>query len=213
MFRLKTAPTKVMKALAYVVTFGPVSSLAVAGSTFNTGYGEWTPRAGGMAALTRDEERYVERVYPLVDQCSTQECKDKTVLAIAETVNLRRALNAAFVGPAVFDALRTPCERLDADVLAQLECFRARQGISFEEGMRMAGFRPAGVTREGYSQLRIGMRMKEVEFILGDYGDELSYASSGGYSAATYQWSDGRKTIIVSFADDEVSGRAQTGLF
>ena len=79
--------------------------------------------------------------------------------------------------------------------------------------MNLAGFRRAGITREGYSQLRIGLRMKEVEFILGEYGDEVSYASSGGYSASTYRWTSGRRIIVVSFSDDEVSGRSQSGLY
>lgn len=195
------------------MTFSPLWPLVLAASSFSTGYGEWTPRAGGMAALTRDEERYVERVFPQVNQCSDQDCRDRTVLAIAEIINLRRTLNAQFVGSAVFDALRGPCERLDTDIPAQAECFRKRKGLSFEEGMNLAGFRRAGITREGYSQLRIGLRMKEVEFILGGYGDELSYASSGGYSAATYRWALGRRIIIVSFSDGEVSGRSQSGLF
>jgi hypothetical protein len=195
------------------MTFTPLWPLVLAASTFSTGYGEWTPQAGGMAALTRDEERYVERVYPQVNGCIDQECRDKTVLAIAEIINLRRSLNAQFVGTAVFDALRRPCESLDSDIPGQLACFRMRHGLSFEEGMDLAGFRRAGITREGYSQLRIGLRMKEVEFILGGYGDELSYASSSGYSAATYRWASGRRIIIVSFSDDEVSGRSQSGLF
>lgn len=196
-----------------LMTFSPLWPLVLAASTFSTGYGEWTPRAGGMAALTRDEERYVERVFPQVNQCSDQDCRDRTVLAIAEIINLRRSLNAQFVGSAVFDALRGPCERLDTDIPAQADCFRLRQGLSFEDGMKLAGFTRAGITRDGYSQLRIGLRMKEVEFILGGYGDEISYASSGGYSAATYRWVSGRRIIIVSFSDDEVSGRSQSGLF
>ncbi len=195
------------------MTFSPFLSLMLAASTFSTGYGEWTPKAGGMAALTRDENRYIERVYPQINRCSDQECRDKTALAIAEIINLRRSLNAQFVGVAVFDALRGPCESLDSDIPGQLACFRMRRGLSFEEGMNLAGFRRAGITREGYSQLRIGLRMKEVEFILGGYGDEVSYASSGGYSASTYRWKSGRRFIIVSFSDDEVSGRSQSGLF
>ena len=188
-------------------------SIILATSTFSTGYGEWTPKAGGMAALTRDEERFVERVIHHLHECPNTECRDRTAFAIAETINLRRSLNAQFVGSALFDALRAPCERLDADVAAQLECFRQRRGITFESGMHMAGFRRAGITREGYSQLRIGLRMKEVEFVLGGGGEEISYASSGGYSASTYRWISGRRIIVVSFADDELSGRSQSGLF
>lgn len=195
------------------MTFSSLWPLVLAASTFSTGYGEWTPRAGGMAALTRDEERYVERVYPQVNQCTDQDCRDRTALAIAEIINLRRSLNAQFVGPAVFDALRRPYESLDSDIPGQLACFRMRKGLSFEKGMNLAGFHRAGITREGYSQLRIGLRMKEVEFILGGYGDEVSYASTGGYSAAMYRWESGRHIIIVSFSDDEVSGRSQSGLF
>lgn len=58
----------------------------------------------------------------------------------------------------------------------------------------------------------MGMDMWDVEYILDDFGEELSYASSGGYSAATYNWASGRRLIIVSFPNDQVSGQSQSGL-
>ncbi len=194
------------------MTFGLLLPLAIAASTFSTGYGKWTPRAEGMAALTDDENEYVERVYPQVEKCADQECRDRTALGIAEIINLRRTLNADFVGSAVFDALRGPCEQLDATVAAQLECFRKRDGLTFEEGMTLAGFRPAGVNAAGYSQLRIGLRKNEVEFILGGYGEEVSYSSGGGYSIGIYRWQSGRSIIVASFANDELRSRSQTGI-
>ncbi|WP_334185098.1 hypothetical protein [Novosphingobium sp.] len=188
-------------------------SLVIAAFTFATGYGDYTPHAGGMAGLTRDEERYILRVTPQIDACGDPQCKQQTALKALEIINLRRALNATFVAPALFDALRNPCENLDTDLDAQLACFRLRKGITFEAGMKLAGFTRAGITRAGYSQIRIGMQMKEVEFILGDMGDEVSYVSSGGYSTGSYRWQGKRGTIIVTFKDDEVSGRTQVGVF
>lgn len=79
--------------------------------------------------------------------------------------------------------------------------------------MKLAGYTKAGITSEGYGQISIGMGMREVEYILGDYGEEVSYAASGGYSAAIYQWTAGRRMIVVSFTDFAVSGRSQSGLY
>ncbi len=79
--------------------------------------------------------------------------------------------------------------------------------------MRLAGYTRAGITSAGYIQLRIGMELDEVEYILGDYGEEVSYASSGGYSASIYQWKAGRRMIVVTFSDYKLSGRSQSGLY
>ena len=190
-----------------------IAMALAAAFSFATGYGEWKPGATGQAALTRDEEEYVERVIHHLNDCGDADCRQRAALSIAEIINLRRALNNQFIGATVFDALRRPCDSMDADLPAQLECFRQRKGITFEEGMRLAGFRRAGITREGYLQLRSGLRMKEVEFILGRQGEEISYAASGGYSAATYRWVVGRRMIVLSFANSELTGRSQSGLF
>lgn len=187
-------------------------ALSLAAYSFSTGYGVWAPGATGQAAMTRDEERYVERVIHHIKDCPNTECRDKAAFSIAEVINLRRDLNNRFIGPTVFDALRRPCDSLDADLPAQVACFRARKGITFEQGMSLAGFRRSGISREGYLQLRTGLRMKEVEFILGRAGEEVSYAASRGFSAATYRWVSGRKIIVLSFANNELSGRSQSGL-
>lgn len=111
-----------------------------------------------------------------------------------------------------FSKLKQSCDSLQDDLQAMLECLQARQMVSWEDGMRLAGYTKAGVTREGYAQIRMGMDMRDVEYILDDFGEELSYASSGGYSAATYKWAAGRRLIIISFSNDQVSGRSQSGL-
>lgn len=108
--------------------------------------------------------------------------------------------------------LRQSCDQHVEDLQAFLECLIPRRNVSFEEGMRLAGYTKAGITSSGYSQLRIGMELDEVEYILDDYGEEVSYAASGGYSASMYRWTASRRMIIVTFSDYKVSGRSQSGL-
>lgn len=188
------------------------AAAAVALVSFVSGIGEWSPGASDPAALTHDEECYVERAWPQAEGCADRACRDNTALAIRDVINLRRRLNATFVGDVVFDALRSTCDALEGAARAQRDCYYARSKLTFEEGMREAGFRPAGVTMAGYRQLQIGLRMKEIEYILGGPGDEVSYVASGGYSLATYRWSEGRGSIIVSLKDGELGGRSQFGL-
>lgn len=183
--------------------------LTIISAAFLTGSGDWTPDG----YLTKDEERYVERAMPQVDACTDTQCREKTARTIVEVINLRRELNRHFIGSVIFNNIRATCDENKKNVVDQRDCFSNSVKLSFEEGMKLAGFYTAGVNSSGYSQLRIGLRMKEVEFILGGYGEEISYVSSGGYSIGTYKWSNGRATIIVTFKDDEMRGRSQLGIF
>jgi hypothetical protein len=99
-----------------------------------------------------------------------------------------------------------------SNLVAQRRCFEERVGLTFEEGMKLAGFEPAGVTASGYAQLQMGLRLTQVEYILGGSGEEISYVSSGGHSSAMYRWTRGRNMIVVAFSDDELSARSQSGL-
>lgn len=71
------------------------------------------------------------------------------------------------------------------------------------------------VTKDNYDKIKEGMTLKQVEDILGK-----GEAQAGGgvevpgvsASAKVYQWSDGDKTITVTFLNDKVTAKAQTGL-
>jgi hypothetical protein len=165
------------------------------------------------ANLSSEEKRHVERLAPQADLCSTQECRAEAFESIRQIIRLRRTVYGKSMSDVTLSRLRWSCDKPEFDLQAIVECLRARQNVSFEDGMRLAGHSRAGITAEGYAQIRIGMEIDEVEYILDDFGEELSYASSGGYSAATYQWIAGRRIIIVSFSDDKVSGRSQSGLY
>lgn len=179
---------------------------------FAVGYGTWHPDAAGMAALTRDEERYIERVFDQHGACDTQECRNMIALAIRDVINFRRDLRTTARSEFLFDALRWRCESMDTDVPAQRDCFSALRDLTLERAYEVAGFTRAGVTIDAYAQLRTGMNYEIVEFILGAPGEQVSYSGSGGHSAAMYQWRRGRSLIVVTFSDDELSGRSQFGL-
>ncbi len=165
------------------------------------------------ADLTREEKIFAERVAHQADTCTTEDCRDQVFLKIAQIITLRRSVRGELLSDHTQSRLKRSCDAHENELDLMLSCLRARQNLSFEEGMRLAGYTEAGISSEGYTQIRIGMEMREVEYILGEYGEELSYAASGGYSASTYQWKAGRRIIVVSFADYKVSGRSQSGLY
>lgn len=190
----------------------PASCAAIfLGAAFYTGIG---PINGDSVSshLTDHEVCITPAVTERFRACADQTCRDDLVAKQLAIVALRREMRTVTRSQHLFDRLRMLCDRQPDDLDAQLHCFEALQGISFEGAMALVGYTPAGVTMDGYSQIRIGMTMNEVDYILGDYGEELSYASSGGYSVATYAWRTGRRSIIVTFEDDKVAGRAQAGL-
>ena len=186
----------------------------IASTTFWTGAGEWRVAPDFDSTLSRDENQFVKRSMAQYDDCLEADCQKEVLFAIRDVVNLRRSLNDDYSSPAVFNALRLPCERVaGTDIVAARECFGARQGLAYPDAMSLAGFSQAGVSTEGYRQLKSGLRMKDVEFILGGPGEEISYSSAGGYSYAVYAWTRGNQQIIVSFEDEETTGRTQSGLF
>lgn len=162
--------------------------------------------------LSREEQLYAERLRVHADLCTTLDCRSKTFELIFQAIVLRRSVSGELMSAPTASQLKRSCDGLHEDLQATLECLRARQKVSWEDGMRLAGYTKAGVTRAGYDQIRIGMDMRDVEYILDDFGEEVSYASSGGYSAATYKWAAGRRLIIVSFSNYQVSGRSHSGL-
>jgi hypothetical protein len=165
------------------------------------------------ADLSRDEKSFVERTAVQADQCPNEECRADLFLKIAQAVTLRRSVGAQSLSEVTSRELKRSCDQHEGALEIMLDCLRARQNLSFENGMRIAGYTKAGINSRGYEQLRIGMELDEVEYILDDFGEEKAYAASGGYSASTYQWTAGRRIIVVSFADYKLSGRSQSGLY
>ena len=71
------------------------------------------------------------------------------------------------------------------------------------------------VSKEAYDKVETGMTLAQVEAILGK--GELQAGGSGGIggltgSAKIYKWVDGDKTITITFANDKVKTKLQTGL-
>lgn len=186
----------------------------IASTTFWTGVGEWKVAPDFDSTLSRDERQFVKRSMVQYDQCADKDCQREVLFAIRDVVNLRRLLNDDYSSPAVFNALRAPCERIAReDILGAADCFGARQGLEYAEAMTLAGFSRAGISADGYRQIKPGLRMNDVEFILGGPGEEISYSSADGYSFGMYGWNRGARRIVVSFADEETTGRTQSGLF
>ena len=71
------------------------------------------------------------------------------------------------------------------------------------------------VSKEAYDKVEKGMTLAQVQDILGK--GELQTAASGGIgditgSAKVYTWTQGDKTITITFVDDKVRRKLETGL-
>lgn len=189
-----------------------LSAAVLAASSFTVGYGHWDPDAGGMAGLTDDEEVYIEKAMLEWRDCDDQACQERVISDIWAVINLRRDLSKKFRSSILFDAMRTPCESKTGHAELQKLCFEEAAREDFDSAMHAAGFRRSGVTMSGFHQIRTGMQMRELLFILSRDGTEISYTGYGGRSVSSYRW-DGRSGwIIVTFVDDEVAGKSQVGL-
>lgn len=165
--------------------------------------------------LTSDEVYWVNReVKKADDVCAgDRDCKVRIVTAVRDVLNLRRALRRPYGSQLVFDTIRQTCDNLEGGIFVQKQCFEAIPiPNSTDEAMAAAGFRRYGVSRRGFNSLRTGMSLSEVEFILGDDNERVSYASSGGYSSSMYQWRAGTGMIVVTFSDYKLSAYSQFGL-
>lgn len=70
------------------------------------------------------------------------------------------------------------------------------------------------VTRSNYEKITTGMTLAEVEAILGPGEKEASAAGAIGDvagSTAIYKWTDGDKTITITFINDKVTNKLATG--
>jgi hypothetical protein len=179
-------------------------------SSFITGAGDLV--MGSIAhGPTRDETVYIERVWRQADKCADKTCREDLALAVRDVVNLRRKLSLYSYRQGQFDELRAPCEAMNDRLPEQRACFQAAIDSISPPVPPRPPVTYKGVTRAGYYALRIGMSQKDVFTLLGEDGDQVSYAASGGYSAAMYKWQAGRRLIIVTFSDDEVSGYSKSG--
>ncbi len=178
-------------------------------STFSVGHG---PVDGSLLGrLTEDERCAISQYDGQYEACDNQTCRERILGQMLRVVELRRRLRRTTGSAHLFNQIRRPCDQASS-IDAQLECFTSTENITFEDAMAMAGYTTAGVTYDGYAQLSMQMTMDEVEYILGGPGEETAYASSGGYSSATYIWRAGRRAIVLSFSNAHLSARAQIGL-
>ena len=69
------------------------------------------------------------------------------------------------------------------------------------------------ITKEEYSQIRVGMRYYEVENIIGAAGEETARTSMAGTTTVIYQWvnSNGSNAQLM-FQNGELISIAQHGL-
>lgn len=192
--------------MAHSLVLTLLLSLSVFGSTS-------MQRDTGTNRQSPEERRLLVTLAKQGNSCPDAECRTRAFQTIAEIIRLRRSIYVQLMSEPTLSRLKESCDQHQEDLELMLSCLRARQNVSFEEGMKLAGYTRAGITAEGYSQLRIGMEMREVEYILGDYGEEVSYAASRGYSASLYQWKAGRRIIVVTFSDYKLSARSQSGLY
>jgi outer membrane protein assembly factor BamE (lipoprotein component of BamABCDE complex) len=69
------------------------------------------------------------------------------------------------------------------------------------------------LTIDKYNQLKNKMTRSEVERILGGPGTEFSSSTGGGVTYSVYKWEgDDYKMIIITFENDKVFSKSQTGL-
>ncbi len=71
------------------------------------------------------------------------------------------------------------------------------------------------VTQDNYDQIKTGMTLAEVQAILGSGTEQVSGSGalgSIGGSAKVYKWESDGKVISITFANDKVKLKTQTGL-
>jgi hypothetical protein len=77
------------------------------------------------------------------------------------------------------------------------------------------------VSQSNFDKVTVGMTQAEVEAILGPGTPKSTAATPGlalggvaiaSHSAKVLQWTDGSKTIVVSFVDDKVTTKTASGL-
>lgn len=104
------------------------------------------------------------------------------------------------------------CPADHTDITARSTCLVSLSKLRRKDALALAGMTPSGVTRDGYHKIEIGMRLEDVEYLLGASGDQEARSSVGGYSTSAYSWSDGLGGhITVVFNDYEVAAKSKLG--
>ena len=68
------------------------------------------------------------------------------------------------------------------------------------------------LTPEKYDKLKNGMTYKEVVEIMGSEGSEFSRSEIGRFTTLLYKWEDGPANIIVTFSNDRLVVKSQSGV-
>ncbi len=81
--------------------------------------------------------------------------------------------------------------------------------------MLLVGCGSSKVTKTNYEKVETGMTLEQVESVLGEGTETTSMGvqiGDTGGSAAIYVWEEGDKKITVTFKDNKVVTKMQTGL-
>lgn len=186
--------------------------MLVGGLGYISGVGEVTIDTVANADLTSDEQSYgndLLRKFRALCQAQGEVCDRPAIESIIIALNARRQVVSLMLPSIVRSEVWYECSAAQPD--AEVACLKRFSTKTYEEMMQALGYRFSGVTMRGYSQLRMGMSLDDVEFILGP-GVEASYVGGYGTSVSMYSWKRGMANIIVSFRDERVSGRSQIGL-
>lgn len=189
----------------------PGCTSAIITGVFIAGVGAF-PGPGASGRLTADEECYVTFAMQEAGKCEGELCKEKRVVKIGEVINYRRQMRASLHNQSAFDKFRLDCEEKFPDIDAQAACFSEKKGATFSTIPDKYKPHRYGITRAGYYQLRTRMTLDEVEWILGDDYNQISYSSYGGYSSAMYRWGNLRRGILLAFQNEELRSMSIYGM-
>jgi hypothetical protein len=130
---------------------------------------------------------------------------------------LAAAFGGQFIGNSFCSAIDAPRKRFDVAANAAIEQFRRESAErvareSAEDSLRLAPLRAAlGATLSmaDYDRLTIGMPAAFVHAALAPFtGQELAQVNG----ITSYLYSDGPRSIIVTFRDGRLAGKLQGGL-
>lgn len=160
----------------------------------------------------RSHDGFIRDIKEEIAACRDDECRSQKGAALSEALVFRDKIKSYDVSSYVSGNLIAHCDLLSGGILVVRDCLKSRTDYSGNQKRSAVGLRRSGMNWRGYNQLRSGMNVEDVGFVLGTYGEQSSYVSSGGYSSEIRQYRAGRAMIVVSFADGEVTGYSQNGL-
>lgn len=186
-------------------------SLGAADITLQRDYGYgYETAAERRERASRDG--FVRGVRQEIDACTDDVCRLQKESALREALTLRDKAHSYRLSSFLAGNLVARCDLMKGGILVIRDCMKSRVSLTDNQKRSAVGLRRSGISWRGYNQLRTGMNADDVEFVLGDYGEQSSYSSSGGYSAEIRKYGTGGVLIVVSFSDGEISGYSQYGL-